>query len=387
MSRGAAWRVELDSATAIADFVNKLGQNEAFAIGRIKDGHPDRVRVVTAAKVKDDPAVIARSLKYLIFVRGEPGLSLLDIDLKAISDTARRRIEEAGGIWKALCAVVPQLESAAYVRRASTSSGLSNTITGETYPGSGGFHIIVVVADATDILRFLSDLHNRLWLAGLGWGMVSTAGSFLERALIDKAVGSPERLIFEGPPIIMPPLAQAPRPAVAHEGDTLDTRTACPPLTASEAAEVKRLKEAERVRLKPEADKMRAAWCADHIRRIVATGKTEAEAKAEVERWLDTQQLTGDFPLPFDDPQLAGATVADVLDEPNKFAGKTLADPFEGIAYGRGKAILYRNKGRSLIHSFAHGGVNYQLAAEPTAPKAPTGRPKIILEVGQTERD
>jgi hypothetical protein len=36
--------------------------------------------------------------------------------------------------------------------------------------------------------------------------MVGAAGHLLERSIIDKAVGSSERLIFEGAPIIEPPL-------------------------------------------------------------------------------------------------------------------------------------------------------------------------------------
>ena len=39
--------------------------------------------------------------------------------------------------------------------------------------------------------------------------------------------------------------------------------------------------------------------------------------------------------LPFDDPMLAGRTVGDVLADPERFEGETLADPLEGVAYGR----------------------------------------------------
>jgi len=34
--------------------------------------------------------------------------------------------------------------------------------------------------------------------------------------------------------------------------------------------------------------------------------------------------------LPFDDDDLAGCTVADVLADPERFEGATLADPIEG---------------------------------------------------------
>ena len=86
----------------------------------------------------------------------------------------------------------------------------------------------------------------------------------------------------------------------------------------------------------------------------------------QVDRWLDQQELSGDFPLPFDDPKLAGTTVADVLANPDKFLDKTLADPFEGPRYGKGKARIYRRENASLlINSFAHGGIQYELKSAP----------------------
>ena len=381
MTSGAAWLVELDGARAIAAFINNHGPNEAYALGRIKDGHPARVSVVTAAKLneaKGNPSVIARTKNYLVFAEGEPGLALLDIDLKGISEAAKVRIKERDGVWGVLCEVLPPLGSVARVVRPSTSHGLRNRETGETYPSSGGFHAAVPVTDAADIPRFLSDLNGRLWLNGFGWGIVSAAGSFLERSLIDRFVGSPERLIFEGAPIIEPPLEQARRDAVAHEGDILDTKFACPPLTDAEKDKVKKLKDAEAARLKPEMDKARAEWSEGHIKRLIASGMPEADAKAEVDRLIDTRELSGDFPLPFDHRDLVGATVAAVLARPDKYINKALADPFEGRSYGRGKAILYRNDDGSLIiHSFAHGGALYALKA--------ARRPMITLRVGETK--
>ena len=53
-------------------------------------------------------------------------------------------------------------------------------------------------------------------------------------------------------------------------------------------------------------------------------------------------------------------SVADVLADPGRFHGETLADPIEGRSYGRNKAQLYWNANNSvIIHSFAHGGCVY----------------------------
>ena len=73
--------------------------------------------------------------------------------------------------------------------------------------------------------------------------------------------------------------------------------------------------------------------------------------------------------LPFDDADLAGETVADVLADPTRFEDATLADPLEGVAYGAGKAkIMVRADGMPWIHSFAHGRSVYELKNSMHAP-------------------
>jgi hypothetical protein len=74
-------------------------------------------------------------------------------------------------------------------------------------------------------------------------------------------VGAPERLVFEGAPVLEPPLGQdrAARAPEWFDGEALDTRAACPPLTRVERAKVAELKEAARAVLAPEAAAVRAA--------------------------------------------------------------------------------------------------------------------------------
>ena len=86
----------------------------------------------------------------------------------------------------------------AHVERASTSAGISNTATGQTFAGSGGMHIYVLAEDGADIPRALAALSDRLWLNGCGWLNVGAAGQVLTRSIVDASVGSPERLVFEG---------------------------------------------------------------------------------------------------------------------------------------------------------------------------------------------
>ena len=81
--------------------------------------------------------------------------------------------------------------------------------------------------------------------------------------------------------------------------------------------------------------------------------------------------LLASVELPFDDPDLAGMTVADVLDDPARFAGETLADPIEGVEDGRCKAkVMWDGVGPPFIHSFAHGHSVYRLRYDAAAVRA-----------------
>jgi hypothetical protein len=60
-----------------------------------------------------------------------------------------------------------------------------------------------------------------------------------------------------------------------------------------------------------------------------------------------------------------------VLADPAGFEGATLADPLEGVAYGRCKArIMRRADGTPWIHSFAHGRTVYDLKFDAHAVRA-----------------
>ena len=79
--------------------------------------------------------------------------------------------------------------------------------------------------------------------------------------------------------------------------------------------------------------------------------------------------LLPDHVLEFFDKELKGCTVGDVLKDPERFKDRTLADPIEGVSYGRQTAkvmlgyFLGDYNGPPFINSFAHGGMRYTLAA------------------------
>src|SRR5262249_29480550 len=207
-----------------------------------------------------------------------------------------------------------------------------------------GMHVYVEVKDGGDSARFLTTLHERCWLSGFGWMILSTSGALLERSIVDRMVGGPERLVFEGGPVLVPPLQQdkESRRPIAVDGVLLDTMAVCPPLSIVERARLDELQARERERLPPEMAEVPEAVRQGHAAKLVArTGMAENAARQVIARQCEGVLRT-DIVLPFDNPELAGCTVGDVLADPESFEDETLADPLEGVSYGRCVAKIMR---------------------------------------------
>ncbi len=370
MTEGEAQVVPAPSASALAHVIGGLNSAQALAIGVLREGNAARVVTRRALNGHAEPGVIARTAESIFFRPQAPAWTLIDFDAKGMPANVRAKIDELGGFLAALVTILPDLDRTARVVRTSTSAGLRRSDTGEKLPGSDGVHAYLLVRDGADIPRFLRALHERAWLAGFGWMMVGAGGQALERSIVDRMVGSSERLVFEGAPILEPPLtqdAEARRP-IATEGEALDTLAAMPRLTIVERARLDELRAAEKHRLAADVAQARADFISRQAEKITArTGASASAARRIAERHADGF-LWPDIELPFDDPGLAKHTVAAVLADPARYVGETLADPLEGVAYGRGVAkIMLRPDGSPWIHSFAHGRTVYELRFDAAA--------------------
>lgn len=379
MTKGSARRAPIADVRELAAVIERLECNEAIALGALRTDLPDQVRVVTKDKLNGAAGaagLIARTSDFICYQQRQSAFALLDLDLKGMPSVVADRLTALGGFWEALVAALPALRDIGRVVRRSTSAGLRHTDTGEMLDGSGGTHIFITAQDGGDVERFLKTLHERCWLSGYGWIMLSKAGTMLERSIVDRSVGAPERLVFEAAPILTPPLAQdaESRRPIATEGALLDTLAACPPLTAAERATLDQLVTEAKQKAQPEADKVRAAYV---DKRAEALAKRKNITKEEAVRVIESLcrgVLLPDVELFFVDKKLKGCTVGDVLNDPERFEKKALADPIEGTSYGRTTAMVMRRRddGRPWIKSFAHGGVSYSL--ERAAAEAPPPR-------------
>ena len=370
MAHGTAERVRVAGVVALGALIEGLTPSQALALGTLRVGLPDNVVVATKKTVNGAarPDIIARTGANIVYYG--PAFALLDYDSKAMPAGVAAELRQRGGFWPSLLTVLPSLGNVARVTRSSTSAGLSRADTGAALPESDGVHVYVAAKDGTDSERFLRTLHERCWLAGFGWMMVGAAGTALERSIVDRMVGGPERLVFEGGPILVKPLVQDKecRRPIAVDGAVLDTVAVCPPLSIVEQARLKELKARERERLAPELAMARETFIRTRAAELMArNGMSERAARQVIIRQCEGV-LRPDIVLPFDDPAFAGKTVGDVLADPEAFEGATLADPLEGVAYGRCVAkVMRRADGRPWIHSFAHGRTVYKLQLDASA--------------------
>ena len=364
MATGRIERIQLDDWREFGPLIEATPRNVAWALGSMLDGLPDTAHLT----VKDDPQTgqsgfVARTADNFIYRPNRPAFILIDFDLKGMPDDVKARIEALGGFAGALTSVAPAIADAGYIERRSTSAGVHNPETGETYP-SEGRHLYLLAQDGADARRFLYALHDRAWLNDLGWHMVGKAGQMLERSIIDRMVCAPERLVFEAAPDLEAPLKQRERKATVHDRPPLDTKDACADLTARETAEIKRLKAASAEDKKDEAAKAKAAFVEERTAKLVARGVDPAKAKETAEA-RSQGVLKEDVTLEFDDRAIGTKTVADVLADPEAYIGKALADPIEGVEYGRQTAkVLRRPTGEVFINSYAHGGAQYRLVRD-----------------------
>jgi hypothetical protein len=371
MAQGTATRATAETAANLAEHIIACGTDQAIALGALRADLPNPAKITIPAKLKDNPGAITRSRDFIDYRPGAPGWALIDFDTKGMPADVAASIEAAGGMWNALLQVAPGLERAARVSRASTSSGLYRTDTGMQFSGSGGAHHYILLKDASDIERFLRDLHDRCWQSGLGWHLIGRAGQLLDRSLVDRAVAYGERLCFEGAPIIEPPLAQnaTKRTPEVFDGEAIDATLVVPRLTEYERQLVDDAKTVSTEALGKTATEIRVRHDQMLAERISAkSGMPIISAKRLVEA-RHRGVLLPHLELEFD--HLGIVPVAAVLADPDRFVGETLSDPLEGVGYGRCKAkVMREDDGAPFINSFAHGRTLYRLRHDARSAKA-----------------
>ncbi len=254
----------------------------------------------------------------------------------------------------------PAIANAAYIARGSVSAGV---FLAGTKPASGaGFHVYLPVRDARDIPRFGSVLFQRMMLAGLARIGFASDGKLLLRTAFDRCVFSPERLDFIAPPILKGAgLEYIPPEITQHSGNYLDTSSLLD-LNADEQASYREILAQLKAEALPEQKQVEKAYLAEYK-------QSNPTATAEDLAFLKGKQT---LPRSFMVVAETGEELSiQQLIENNEVV--VIADPIEGMKYGRSTAQFYPNPGgKPIIKSFAHHGRVYKIADVNQMPASDT---------------
>ena len=107
MSEGTARRVTVGGVEEFAKIIDGLRSYQGIALGTLRDGLADEVKVVVKAKLNGKDGVIARTREHFNFREGQPALAAIDFDRDGMPDEVEERIGD--DVWGALTTVLPAL--------------------------------------------------------------------------------------------------------------------------------------------------------------------------------------------------------------------------------------------------------------------------------------
>jgi len=296
---------------------------------------------------KDGNLVVSRGLDWFSFPGGgEIGVMLLDLD------SGEYGVED-------LVEKLSWLGTSAWVKRSSSAIQDSN---GNWISGENAYHIYIPIRGmSSELIKLLA---KYLWLSGMESHLVLKNGGVDWRTAIDKAVGSPERLIFEADPETGTGLCVSRGNAklvvfggVADGVDGVVDGALVEDYLRGEVSEnlfdVEWLEYQQRRDVVAESNRAAAQYRSALRKKLTDSGMSVAQARAVADSREKMRLLASDSVTLNSGKE---EPVLSILLEPEVWNGKGVCDPIEP-EYGTGKAKVYVNEdGSVFINSFAHGG-------------------------------
>lgn len=353
LCHGTTRRIEVNGLDKLRDYLDVLSSANAVAWGVTQDFQAALcTRSDTVAQAQ---GAIARTRDNFAF-RHEPGVMMLDFDGLPSGTLTLDQFR------KRLLTAAPALTHAPMLGRPSASAGCLRP-NGQLLSPLDRHRVYVPVKDAyliPDAGKALADL---LWAcAGDGWVSIGIAGQALMRCLVDTSVWQPERLDFAGPPVLEDGVT---RPQTAgsiygQQDGLFDLRLLIDSVTPEIRKAADAARKAARTAAKPQCNETGKAWAAERAPALAqARGIKLAQAISVLERASLHCVLMGDFQLTASDGSIV--TVAQLLDNPQRYNGTRYADPLDPNEDLRVSVARLLNGGRADIYSHRHGGMRYEL--------------------------
>lgn len=374
---GRATIREIGDLADLAGVLAALGPAEALIHG-VPIGGDCRLMSRKAWEAAGRPAGShPRDRKHFLWPDG-PGVMMIDHD-PVDGDVPLDR----DALVALLRDVAPGLGEAPMLWWPSASSHIHDLETGEDLTGLRGQRLYLIVADAADIPRAGAALVDRLWAAGHGRVVASSAGTALERCPIDAMVWQPERLDFAAGAVCGPGLEQRRGAPVRVDGRDapVDTRAALPEDTAIDNAATEARK-AAKLEAMPHLAAARDRYIERTKREILDRlgrddPETTALAEATARRAVEQSILGGDFRIEVETPAggFEEVAVCRVLDNRARYHNRCTRDPLEpDYDGGRPTGKLFLADAHPTLHSFAHGGRSFRLRRAPWRIEVVAGR-------------
>ena len=358
----------------LAELINSLHCNQALTFG-VAPRQTARI----ASRRKAGKNEITRTRDFFDWHSG-PGYLLIDYDPPRHQEGIISRTD----LVAVLCEASGDISTAPMVLADSSSSWIYRTDTGECVQQQRGLRCYILINDMRDAARAGRVLHQRLWLAGHGFYVISASGQLLERSPADQAVWKPEHLDFAAGAYCEEPLEQR-RPAAEYrnnEAQPFSTPTLVPDLTADEIEELEKIQSDATSAMRERQEQTRKNWIKTRLKTIKK--KNKRHTKETLRAAVEEKSLDRDFEL----IHSTGRTVrvASLLDDPKKWHNERFADPLEP-EYQNDRRIAWANlKGgqRPYLYSHAHGGNKFELKDNTETVKIRPGeRPAIVRKANE----
>lgn len=353
LSQGTTKRVEVNGLDGLRDHLDALTGSNAAAWGVTRDA--DTTLCTRADTEAQEQGAIARTRDNFAFAHG-PGIMMLDHDGLPTGSLTLDQFRLR------LVAAAPALAHAPMLGRPSASAGCVRP-DGQALTPLNRHRLYIAVKDASLIPEAGKALTDLLWAtSGDGWVDVGNAGQALMRCLVDTSVWQPERLDFAGPPVLEDGVT---RPHVAgviygQVDGVFDLRVLIDSVTPEVRKAAEAARKAERAAAKPMCEDKAKAWAAERAPALAAKrGLKVAQATNILERASLRCVLMGDFELIASDGSTV--TVAQLLDNPQRYNGTRYADPLDPNDDLRVAVARLLNGVRPDLYSHRHGGMRYEL--------------------------
>jgi len=223
--------------------------------------------------------------------------------------------------------------------------------------------LYIPVKDASLIPEAGKALADLLWVQpDDGWVDIGVAGQALMRCLVDTSVWQPERLDFAGPPVLTDGVTRPHTAGVIFGQDDglFDLRLLIDSVTPTIRKEAEAARKAARAAVKAQCTEQAKKWAAE---RAPALAERRGIKLAQATNLLLQTSLhcvlMGDFELTASDGTIV--TVAQLLDNPQRFHGTRYADPCDPNEDQRVAVARLLNGSRPDLYSHRHGGMRYEL--------------------------